>query len=628
MRMLQFRGKMVFAILSIVSLVYVVNYTIFISKFRDNAYNEAKKMVASYVTHRATQVESELNLELGKVRALAHSYLNYHQLNEDQKWDYYTQSLKNLLSTSEHVLSYWSNFELHTHQTGYTKSHGRKILVAYLKDGKTQIVNTTKDTEGVDPNSYYEQTRRDKVETFKDPYWFSMSGEGKKSQLATTITVPCIQNGTFIGSAGVDLCMDHIHSLVADIKPFTSSRSYLIGYEGRYAYHPDSAKLSVHINDINPALVKKHDLITRMHEGQPFAIKDKNRLGKDVYFFIAPIKIGNTKTPWSLVVTTPVKDIYEKARLATRMLIIGALLGLILIGIFVFIITNKVVVLIKRMQRFSDVINAGDLTESLAIKRNDELGQLAGNLNQMKESIKTMVIQIKQNSTNISQTSSQLKSMANHVASESEQQAVIVEDTVSSIAEISASVTSTSTNSEDAKEIIQQSEKAIDTGNQSTQRATEAMENIVSKISIINDIALQTNILALNAGVEAARAGQAGKGFAVVAGEVKKLAELTNQAASEIVSLSNAGVSISTEAGAKFEMIIPEVKKTVEIIQSIAIASNEQRISTEHINSSIQSLNHITQTYAASSKQMASNADELAIQSEKLEDLIRQFKLS
>ncbi len=627
MKKLQFRGRMVLSILTVVTLVYAGNFSYFISKYRANAYSDAKRLVESFVTQRATQVESELNLELGKIRALAYSYLNYDKLDPELKWDYYATSLERLLFETKNVLCYWSNFELHTHQKGYTKKHGRKGLVTYMEDGIAKSFYTYKDMDSVDPNSYYEQTRKEKKEVFNDPYWFSLTGDGKNNTLATTIAVPCVKDGVFIGSTGVDLSMDNIQQLVADIKPFNSSQSYLIGYEGTYAYHPDPSKITTHMNDINPALVKKHDLLNRMHKGENFSIKDKNRFGDEVYFFITPIVIGNTSTPWSLVVSTPVNDIYKEARMAIIMLIIGGIIGLILIGVFVFFITNKVVAIIDRMQCFSETINAGDLTESLDIKRNDELGQLSDNMNRMKDSIKSMVQEIKKNSAGITHTSHQLKETAAHVAKESQQQAAIIEQTATAIEEISGSISETSTNTYEAKEIILKSEMAIDNGNKSTQRTISSMKSIVSKIDVISDIAMQTNILSLNATVEAARAGEAGKGFSVIAGEVKKLAERTNLAASQIVDLSQNGVTISSEAGLQFDTIIPEIKKTVHLIQGIAVASQEQRQNTESINSSIQALNSMTQTYASSSQQLASNADELTTQSEKLEELIKQFRI-
>ena len=627
MRKLQFRGQMVLAILTVVSLVYIGNFSYFIFKYKENSYDDAKRLVESFVNQRATQVEGDLNLELGKVRSLAYSYLSHEHLDTTKKWEFYASSLENLLSETDDVLSYWSNFELHTHQEGYTKKHGRKCLISFM-DGQTAAsYYMYKNLDSADPNSFYEQTRREKKEVFNDPYWFSLTGDGQNKTLATTIAVPCVKDGVFIGSTGVDLSMDHIQELVADIKPFESSRSYLIGYEGTYAYHPDPSKITTHMKSVNAALVEKHDLINRMRQGESFSIKDKNRFGDEVYFFITPIVIGNTGTPWSLVVSTPVNEIYKESQKAIRMLIIGGILGLIVIGIFVFVIAQRIVALIQRMQRFSELINTGDLTQSLDIERSDELGQLSNNMNQMKDSIKAMVHEIKANSTGITHTSRQLKETANHVATEAQQQADIVEETAAAIEEISVSISTNTDHTHKAKDIIIESEKAIENGNQSSHKAITAMEDIVSKVEIISDIAMQTNILSLNAAVEAARAGDAGRGFSVVAGEVKKLAERTNLAASQIVGLSKDGVNISSEAGLQFDTIIPEVKKTVHLIQEIAIASQEQSQNTESINSSIQSLNSMTQTYASSSMQLVSNADELAAQSDKLEALIKQFKI-
>jgi methyl-accepting chemotaxis protein len=103
------------------------------------------------------------------------------------------------------------------------------------------------------------------------------------------------------------------------------------------------------------------------------------------------------------------------------------------------------------------------------------------------------------------------------------------------------------------------------------------MKEIASRISIIEEIARQTNLLALNAAIEAARAGEAGKGFAVVASEVRKLAERSATAAGEINELSKKSVTVAGEAGKRLEELVPDIKKTAELIQEIAAARASSR---------------------------------------------------
>lgn len=268
----------------------------------------------------------------------------------------------------------------------------------------------------------------------------------------------------------------------------------------------------------------------------------------------------------------------------------------------------------------------GDLTVDINVVSNNEIGLLLEDLKGMINKFKNVISYVNSASDNIVAASQELSSSSQQMSEGATEQAAATEQVSSSMEEMVASVQQNTNNAHQTEKIaIKASADALD-GSVAVNEAVSSMKLIAEKITIISDIARQTNILALNAAVEAARAGDQGRGFAVVAAEVRKLAEKSQVAATEINELSKSSVTIAEKSGRLLGEIVPNIQHTAKLVEEINASSSEQNLGAGQINSALQQLNQVTQQNAATSEEMAASAEELSSQADQLKEIISFFR--
>lgn len=275
-------------------------------------------------------------------------------------------------------------------------------------------------------------------------------------------------------------------------------------------------------------------------------------------------------------------------------------------------------------------LSEGDLTLTINerfLMRNDEMGEIARSLDKMRNKYEQIITGINDSFVNLQNMGEQIKQASSDMAQSAAIQASNLEEISSSMEEMVGIIQNTTDHSEESRNIAMLTNDRVKQGSEATIKALHYLEEITERIKIINDIVYQTNILSLNAGVEAARAGEMGRGFGVVAREVRNLSSQSKDAAIIIENISRESSLQSNAAIALLEEIVPDMEKTLQLVDLIYKATSEQNAGVTQINNAIQEMNIATQRNATNSEEMSNSSNILADEALMLKEMIAFFKM-
>jgi methyl-accepting chemotaxis protein len=279
----------------------------------------------------------------------------------------------------------------------------------------------------------------------------------------------------------------------------------------------------------------------------------------------------------------------------------------------------------RNMSAAADLIARGDLTVEVQPRsEHDALGAAFGT---MATRLGHVIGEVRSGAESLAAASTQLADTAQSLAEGAEQQVSGVDGTARALERIATSISSSVRFTGEAQQLSTRGAAEAEASARFARDAVAAMKAIGEKISMIEDIATQTNTLALVAGIEAARAGEHGRGFAEVASEVRQLAERSRLAAVEIGTLANTSVGTAESLGNQIAALVPFIRATAELVVDVSKLAHEQASSVDDIHRAIDSVQRVAGDAAAATEELAATAEELSSQASALEQVVAYFQL-
>lgn len=488
--------------------------------------------------------------------------------------------------------------------------------------------------------------------------------------------------------AAASLSIETIQEIAQQLKYGEKGYGVLLAQDGTFVVHPNADwAMKEKISNVDNENVRK--LGGLIAEGKPGVFRYNDGTGNKIVFY-HPVPAAG----WTVANVVSEDELFASVnKILNTMLLITALI-IVIVSLVIYFASGR---LIGQLSKFADQVASGDLSGSIQIDSQDEIGRLAGAFNQTVSTLRGVVSNITGDSEKIKslshdvaeacretgKTTEEVARTMQAVAQGADEQARHVSDAANKVRHVVDSGRNVAVKCGEMLQAAQKSQEVSSVGLQAVRRAVESMDAIVQHndtnlsesklllaksseigniIEVITGIAGQTNLLALNAAIEAARAGEAGRGFAVVADEVRKLAEQSGVAAKQIAELINGiqgqiasisesmnkgsqeigdSMQIAIQAGNHFDDIEKAVGEIIVVVNEVSSAANVMIDEVQHTMADIENAAAITEETSASTEEVSAAAEEqaagmaaivdstkqLAEVSDQMSALVSKFKL-
>ena len=533
------------------------------------------------------------------------------------------------------------------------------FMGAYLgnKDGSFLIRPDSKMPDGYDPRArpWYKSAESSSGSALTEPYIDLASG-----QLVISIVNSVLKGGQNVGVVGGDLSLQVIADSINALDFGGMGYAFLVSADGKILVHPDKALVMKTLKDIYP-------------QNTPRLGKDLSEIeadGRTRIVTFTQIK-GLSSVNWYIGLSVDKDKAFAKLSNFRASAIVATLIAVVIIiallGMLIRILLQPLHVMTRAMQDIAD--GEGDLTKRLTIQTQDEFGILGTAFNRFVERIHTSIREVSSATEHVNEVALRVVSASNSSMFNSDQQASRTSSVAAAINQLGAAAQEIAQNaalasqhSSDARNLAEDGQQVVDRSitamNQLSTMLSASSTNIESLnsktvnigqiLEVITSISQQTNLLALNAAIEAARAGEAGRGFAVVADEVRNLAHRTQESAQQVQTMieelqvgaresvstmsesqrhSQDSVEIANLAGERLNSVTQRIGEIDGMNQSVATATEEQTAVVESINVDISEINTLNQEGVENLQSTLRACSDLEQQASRLKQLVGSFRI-